>query len=71
MGVAYAVNALPLAVLNDVYKLLDGLGSYRDLVYYPLREAKFVAALVTGTACLLAGVQDPRPSAGGGGNPAR
>ncbi|MFH1466710.1 MAG: glycosyltransferase family 87 protein [Pseudomonadota bacterium] len=51
---AYAIQALPLDWLKALYPHLRGLGSLRDFVYYPLRESKFVAALVVGIACALA-----------------
>ncbi len=59
LGLAYAVQALPLDALKTVYTWLDGLGSLRDPVYYALRESKFVAALLTGMACALAAGRAP------------
>ncbi len=50
----YLVQALPLDWLKEIYKGLDALGSLRQPVYYALRESKFIAALITGLACLLA-----------------
>jgi hypothetical protein len=53
---AYAIQALPLDWLKDLYPQLRALGPARDVVYYALRESKFVAALATGLACALARV---------------
>ncbi len=59
---AYAFQALPLGWLKGIYRALDELGDVRPYVYYPLREAKFVALLLTGTACAVAA---RRPSKAG------
>ncbi len=56
---AYLFQALPLTWLKVVYSWLDNLGDARDLLYYPLREAKFVAALLLGLACAVAGGRLP------------
>ncbi len=51
---AYLIQALPLDWLKASYELLDGLGGLRDPAYYLFRESKFVVALITGVACVLA-----------------
>jgi hypothetical protein len=58
-ALAYAVQALPLDLLKAIYAMLDGLGPLEDPVYYALRESKFVAALATGAACLVAAGRPP------------
>ncbi len=59
LGIAYAVQALPLDVLKAMYEWLDALGSLRDPVYYLMRESKFLAALLVGLACVVAAGRGP------------
>ncbi len=54
LGLAYLIQALPLDWLKALYKQLDALGPLEDIVYYALRESKFIAALLTGVACFVA-----------------
>ncbi len=76
---AYLVQALPLDWLKELYSELRVLGGLREPAYYLLRESKFIAALLTGLACVLAagrgagrlGRTRPRHDAGRSLAPAR